>query len=222
LLTAEQDEEQEVKVYHLNDKDEEWEKIENITWTIVEDILINEEASEEVENWLVIDAESFSYYTIVVQRREEAPESAPTQTWQYWENYFTISIARPSSLDNNEDYANHPWITIMDRNLWATATWYGDSNTASTDSYGYLYQWWNNYWFPYSAASGDILTGIGLQRDDSYNDMWYVSKRFINGSNYDKDVWNNSGHYDDVWWWTGDNATNWWWAKLTNYEERQW
>jgi hypothetical protein len=46
----------------------------------------------------VIDAESFSYYTIVVQRREEASESAPTQTWQYGEDYFTISIARPSEL----------------------------------------------------------------------------------------------------------------------------
>jgi hypothetical protein len=44
----------------------------------------------------------------VVQRREEAPESAPTQTWQYGEDYFTISIVRPSSLDNDENYANHP------------------------------------------------------------------------------------------------------------------
>ena len=48
---------------------------------------------------MVADAESFSYYTIVVQIREEAPESAPTQTWQYGEDkdYLTVSIARPSS-----------------------------------------------------------------------------------------------------------------------------
>jgi hypothetical protein len=48
----------------------------------------------------VIDAESFSYYTIVVQRREEASESAPTQTWQYGEDYDIISIARPSGLSS--------------------------------------------------------------------------------------------------------------------------
>ena len=221
LKQADTTEEQEIQIYHINDKDEKWEKVEE--WEeVVEKIEINEGKSEDINNGVVIDAESFSYYTIVVQRREETLESTPTQTWQYGEDYFTISIARPSSLDNDENYANHPWITIMDRNLWATATWYGDSNTASTDSYGYLYQWWNNYWFPYSAASGDILTGVGLQWNDSYNDMWYVSKKFVNWKSFNNDVWNNSGHYDDVWWWTGDNSTNWWWAKLTNYEERQW
>lgn len=37
------------------------------------------------------------------------------------------------------------WITIKDKNLWATTT-----DISSTDSYWCYYQWWNNYWFPQS------------------------------------------------------------------------
>ena len=71
LKKADQDEKQEIEIYHINDKDENGEKVES--WEeVVEKIEINEEKSEEVDNALVIDAESFSVYTIVVQRREEA------------------------------------------------------------------------------------------------------------------------------------------------------
>ena len=40
------------------------------------------------------------------------------------------------------------WTTIADKNLGATS-----SDITSSDSYGNLYQWWNNYWFPYAWAS---------------------------------------------------------------------
>jgi hypothetical protein len=63
LKAAEEDENQEVKVYHLNDKDEEWEKIEEIKDVVVEEVVINEEKSEE--EWImVIDADKFSIYII--------------------------------------------------------------------------------------------------------------------------------------------------------------
>lgn len=69
LKEAEESEEQEIQIYHINDKDEKWEKVEE--WEeVVEKIEINEEKSEDINNGVVIDAESFSYYTIVVQRRE--------------------------------------------------------------------------------------------------------------------------------------------------------
>ena len=93
LKKAEADDSQQIEIYHINDKDENGEKVAE--WEEkVETIDINEQKSAKVENGLVIDAESFSYYTIVVQRREEAPESAPTQTWQYWEDkdYLTVYI----------------------------------------------------------------------------------------------------------------------------------
>ena len=62
LKQAEEDEEQEIKVYHLNDIDEEENKIEELTWIKVEKIEINEEESKEWK--LVVDAESFSIYLI--------------------------------------------------------------------------------------------------------------------------------------------------------------
>jgi hypothetical protein len=51
-----------------------------------------------VENGVVIDAESFSYYTIVVQRGEELDENNNQKTWIEWEDFYPISIARPDSL----------------------------------------------------------------------------------------------------------------------------
>ena len=62
LVQAEEDEEQEIKVYHLNDKDEEWEKIEEITWSKVEEIIINKEWTEE--NKIVVEVDNFSIYVV--------------------------------------------------------------------------------------------------------------------------------------------------------------
>jgi hypothetical protein len=42
----------------------------------------------------VIDAESFSYYTIVIQRGEEATP----KTWIEDVDFFTISVPRPNNL----------------------------------------------------------------------------------------------------------------------------
>ena len=91
LTNAEQDEEKELKVYHLNDKDEEWNKVENIS-----DVTLEEVEIVKNEEWeLVVDAESFSIYTIVTQVAEEGPEAIGDQlaNFEYWE----ISIANPAS-----------------------------------------------------------------------------------------------------------------------------
>lgn len=39
------------------------------------------------------------------------------------------------------------WITIADKNLWATQV-YNDGDTLSQANCGKYYQWWNNYGFP--------------------------------------------------------------------------
>ena len=134
LKAAEESEEQEVKVYHLNDKDEEWEKIEEITWVKLEEVVVNEEKSEE-ENLLVVEAENFSIYTIVKQVKEEQ-----VINFEYWE----ISIT--NAWNPNQK------ITIMDRNLWATS-----NNIEDVWSYWYHYQWWNNYGFDSSKNSSEII-----------------------------------------------------------------
>jgi fibronectin type 3 domain-containing protein len=62
LVQAEEKEGQEVKVYHLNDIDEEWNKIEELTWTTVEEVAVNEEESKD--NKIVINTNGFSIYVI--------------------------------------------------------------------------------------------------------------------------------------------------------------
>ena len=131
LVQAEENAEQEVKVYHLNDIDEEWEKIEEITWAKLEEVIINEEKSEE-ENVMVVEANSFSIYTIVQQVKEEWPLATEDQLANFV--YGEISIEDPNNPGQ--------WITIMDRNLWAIT-----NDVNSTWSYWYLYQWWNSYGF---------------------------------------------------------------------------
>ena len=114
---------------------------------------------------------------------------------------------------------NNPWkwITIHDRNLWATATWAGIHE--SRESFGYYFQWWNNYWFP---STGDIEKATTTQVDaSSYwpnTDNWYYSSdTFIK--------WNNdwsSVRNDNLRWWSGDSKDgNGRWYPLTNPEDRR-
>ena len=63
-------------------------------------------------------------------------------------------------------------ITILDRNLWAMSagTWCKDHSWEGVclgwdDTYGYHFQWWNNYWFP---SSWIILTSSTM-----VNSLWY-------------------------------------------------
>jgi len=67
LSEANEDEEKELKVYHLNDKDGSGNKVEDVSEVKVEEVEIVK--NEEWE--LVVDAESFSVYTIVTQVKEE-------------------------------------------------------------------------------------------------------------------------------------------------------
>ena len=41
------------------------------------------------------------------------------------------------------------WITIADKNVWATVAW-NEWDALSADNCGWLFQWWNNYMFPFS------------------------------------------------------------------------
>ena len=208
----------ELKIYHLEEINDEWDvKPEELKTVNPEEVLEEEhleegesvavsiewtENLENLSNELEVQAESFSVYTIVVQ--------TPSFN-QTWGEKTIFDPADPTK-----------WFTIMDRNLWATST-----DITNSDSYGYKYQWWNNYWF----SDTDQVTSVtdGLTWDDSYNNNWYKSTNFINWSSHDYDVWdgnnptiNGKEHHDWVWWWANDDASNWWWVDLKNYAERQW
>ena len=117
-------------------------------------------------------------------------------------------------------------ITILDRNLWATAagTWcYYKTNWNKycpyEEVYWYHFQWWNNYWFkPWCDLSwstnscSDSITSnaVSWQVDAttiSYNPTnqeYYNSWVFYKGNHN----WLNDNYKVNLWWWsTGDLTT---------------
>ena len=88
------------------------------------------------------------------------------------------------------------WITIADKNLWATTVWnYWDTGDAN-NTWGF-YQRWNNYMFPYSWS----VTTSPTQVDAS--DYWpwnyYSSSTFI----YNSWDWSSVRNDNLRWWVTG-------------------
>ena len=95
----------------------------------------------------------------------------------------------------------------MDKNLWAT-TVYNDWDTLTESNMGYMYQWWNNYWFPSIwTISNTSSTQVDASAYWPNTDNWYYSSdTFIIWSNDWSSVinvdlwWNTTGTY------TLDNA----------------
>jgi hypothetical protein len=92
------------------------------------------------------------------------------------------------------DWVN--WITIQDKNLWATIV-YNDWDTLSEANCWWYFQWWNNYMFPFTWT----VTTSSTQVDASGYWPWnyYSSSTFItrSGSPYN---W-SSVRNDNLWWW---------------------
>ena len=106
--------------------------------------------------------------------------------------YFkTISIANPNNPSE--------WITIMDRNLWATS-----NDITSPDSYGYHYQWGNNYGFSHDGKINKSESPAIWK--NSYNNSNYNDSTFRYWINIE-DYW-SEWNYDWLWWWSGDNEEN--------------
>lgn len=87
------------------------------------------------------------------------------------------------------------WITIADKNLWATAVF--DNTAFWTSNYteancGKYYQWWNNYWFPFTWSVTTSSTQVNASSYWPWN--YYNSSTFITQQNWDSSV-NN-----DLWW----------------------
>ena len=114
------------------------------------------------------------------------------------------------------------WITIQDKNLWATVVW------TWTASYWYYFQWWNNHWNPWDSEKSDTL----LVWDDSYNNNWYdgIETRYIL-KNSVGDIWADNQRHINLWWGWNDNEDSdativKWYDTInhvsTNVENRQW
>ena len=111
------------------------------------------------------------------------------------------------------------WITILDRNLWATATWAWIDE--SRESFWYYYQWWNNYWFPSDPNTQISTTGTQVNASAYWpnTDNWYYSSDTFIKWNNDWSIVRN----DNLWWWSGDSKDgNGRWYPVTNPEDRRW
>jgi len=195
--------------------DEDKELIANVTPNNLKDDNKTEEVTADNEEISAINEEI-----------SESADEDNINSLDKGEEIQTFEIKQATQTIETSDYGiirikdpNNPWkwITIHDRNLWASATWAGVDE--SRDSFGYYFQWWNNYWFP---STGDIEKTTTTQVDaSSYwpnTDNWYYSSdTFIK--------WNNdwsSVRNDNLRWWNGDSKDgNGRWYPLTNQEDRR-
>lgn len=123
----------------------------------------------------------------------------PTSSWTklYWTSIeagwiFWSSTDWLISMSSNWT----TWITIADKNVWATTVW-NSWDTLSEANCGKYFQRWNNYWFPRTWTITDTST---TQIDASTYWPWnyYSSSTFIiyNWS------WDSSDNYNLRWWTT--------------------
>ena len=120
------------------------------------------------------------------------------------------------------------WIVIQDRNLWATMTWAWIS--ASTWSYGYHYQWWNNHWFESCYTNGCKTFPWG----ETWSSTKIDASGFWPGNYYSWDIFYNAISISENWdwssvqndnlrWWEWDDETNWYGLTSNNpISGRQW
>lgn len=85
------------------------------------------------------------------------------------------------------------WVTMADKNLWASVV-YNYPNAISSDSSWLFFQWWNNYMFPFNWATTTSSTRVDANAYWPWN--YYNSSVFI--------TW---------WWWdTSINQNLRWWV----------
>jgi hypothetical protein len=229
LKQAEEDEEQEIKVYHLNDIDEEGNKIEELTWTKLEEIEINKEESEEWK--LVVDAEKFSIYII-----NNIPLKAVWDTititynaswWKFedwegikdvlytyiepteWRKYSHTSNINDDWTLNNSTYPGGcqdkyvitiPWSTKLHINL--------KYSTEDDRDYLYLFKWEYTWTVSKNMSAWQLYTfNWWSSNTPSFTRDFYVEWDTITFAFYSDSVYNYYWYYatiDWIWWYETD------------------
>ena len=130
-------------------------------------------------------------------------------TW-YAIGDITVYAKRLPFEDLEVELSDDIKIIIMDRNLWATASWTQCSDT-SISACGYHFQWWNNYWFAHDAINNSYAFPNRERSSSSPVNNWsnHVSTYYwwvwINRS--PRNNWAQSN--DNLWWWSSSlNADN--------------
>ena len=124
----------------------------------------------------------------------------PTSSWTklYWTSIeagwiFWSSADWLISLSSNWQ----SWITIMDKNLWATTVWnYWDAVSAA--NCGWYFQWGNNYMFPYTWSVTTSSTRVNASAYWPWN--YYSSSTFIKY----RWRWDTTDNWNLRWWVDGN------------------
>ena len=78
------------------------------------------------------------------------------------------------------------WLTISDKNLWATTVW-NTWDTVDQAHAWYYYQWWNNYWF---AWPNEATPAVSSTLVDT---TWYWPWNYYSSNEY---IWSNADWSD--------------------------
>lgn len=211
LKQAEEDEEQEVKVYHLNDIDEKWEKIEEITWAKVEEVVVNKSKNEE-DNTIVVDAESFSIYAVIKSNLSE------NITIKYNANWWKFKSWNSEVNELSVAYTKQDWVYKPSINVQAP---YRESKDMNAQSW-WMFAWW------YTTSSNQTIEWLWKVSDTTTNNITVYAKRLpfndlilnVWGQKIilmDRNMWAegvaNWNYYPD--WWQEDDSVLWfyyqWW-----------
>ena len=120
----------------------------------------------------------------------------PTSSWTklYWtsiESWWIFWNSTDWLISLSSDGSN--WLTIADKNLWATTVW-NSWDTLSEANCGWYFQWGNNYMFPFTWTVTTSSTQVDASNYWPWN--YYSSSTFITWYG-DRSSVNN----DDLWWW---------------------
>lgn len=121
--------------------------------------------------------------------------SLPSGAWIYRKSsLWVISVSA--------DWIN--WITIMDKNLWATSV-YNSWQTLTANNCWNFYQRWNNYWFP-RGFSGVTTSSTKVDATAYWPWNYYSSSTFIKLNVFS---WNNRATSDvpNLRWWVSQWET---------------
>ena len=153
------------------------------------------------------------------------PEQPQVQDVSTVIDYYPDSNVR-YTLNGNENFTAWTititdWtdtITILDRNLWATAAGTGchyktnwETYCSYDDTYWYHFQWWNNHWFkPWCDLSWSIKSCSDSTTLNAVS--WQVDATTISYNPANQEYYNNGEFYKGSWNWLNDsNKVNLWW-----------
>ena len=201
--TLKNPDDQELEVYHINNKDEKWNIVEK--WEeVVEKVDINVEKSDGVKNGLVVDAESFSIYAVIRSNLTDTITiiyDANGWRFKWWATTKTVTYTKDANnlyvASENVQAPNKSWKWMFD--WWYTDTtyateWYGVANDTTTTSKTVYARWLPFEDLPAVTASDGtkyILMDRNLWASDVWNYGESETSAVKNGRYYQ--WWNNYG-----------------------------